>query len=632
MSDTTFQSLVTPISTNWAQDVNNATYRAIGTGFGGTAPTSPAEVRTNLGLTAQTGASLIGITPTGTVTATNVQNAIAQLASVGISSAVYINVKDAPYNAVGDGVANDTAAIQAAINACASTLGGTVYLPAGSYKITSQLSVPVVVAGSANVRLLGSGFASRIVAGAAISAMVNITGSFAAVDQLCFVANSNATYAIKVGNTASSPGLPQDGQTIGITNCKFELFPTAIYIWKYADVNVINNYFVGCTTSIHGADTYMDGRISGNYIQGGGPCILMEQGVGGTHSEGIIIDGNSIFSNGTNSGSGIVFKGGLEFKIVNNVIGEVTKYPSSAPAWGIELQGTTNSIAYGHISGNWIGGATLAGVKQAFGGISLTGSTTGVKITDNTISTLAGYGIDLNGAGVTYNVITDNLFTLVDTADMNVNNALNCIVRGNTFKADGVPGTTYTIIEQTNSSQLIATENSFLNKVPTKSSKSLYYSNFGLDVVTALNNSSRGLRGALMKATSPQSISNSTFTTITFGTTGWDTDSCITSPSRITTPSWATKAKVTASLAFNSSTAVGSRIIAIFKNGSSTYDYKGVTVSVSNSPQLWHTPCATTPWIPVTSGDYFEIVGFQDSGGALNTDPNYSTWFQVEFM
>ena len=45
-----------------------------------------------------------------------------------------INVKDPPYSAVGDGVADDTAAIQAAFND-----GKVIYLPAGTYRTTQPL-------------------------------------------------------------------------------------------------------------------------------------------------------------------------------------------------------------------------------------------------------------------------------------------------------------------------------------------------------------------------------------------------------------------------------------------------------------------------------------------------------------
>ena len=49
----------------------------------------------------------------------------------------WFNVRD--YGALGDGVTNDTVAIQAAITACAAAGGGTVYFPAGLYVISGAL-------------------------------------------------------------------------------------------------------------------------------------------------------------------------------------------------------------------------------------------------------------------------------------------------------------------------------------------------------------------------------------------------------------------------------------------------------------------------------------------------------------
>lgn len=48
------------------------------------------------------------------------------------------SIKD--FGAIGDGVANDTAALQAAINAI-PTIGGSLYIPAGRYKITSTINI-----------------------------------------------------------------------------------------------------------------------------------------------------------------------------------------------------------------------------------------------------------------------------------------------------------------------------------------------------------------------------------------------------------------------------------------------------------------------------------------------------------
>lgn len=50
-----------------------------------------------------------------------------------------INVKSAPYNAVGDGVADDTIAIRNAV--AASTLGDVIFFPKGSYKITDEIVI-----------------------------------------------------------------------------------------------------------------------------------------------------------------------------------------------------------------------------------------------------------------------------------------------------------------------------------------------------------------------------------------------------------------------------------------------------------------------------------------------------------
>jgi len=69
-----------------------------------------------------------------------------------------LNIKAAPYNAVGNGIADDTAAFQATLTASAN--GNTIYIPNGTYRITNTLSWPGN--GGANITLQGQSQAGTI--------------------------------------------------------------------------------------------------------------------------------------------------------------------------------------------------------------------------------------------------------------------------------------------------------------------------------------------------------------------------------------------------------------------------------------------------------------------------------------
>ena len=145
------------------------------------------------------GASVIGLTPTGGIAATNVQAAIVELdtekaskvdlASSGGAALVgylpagtgavatdvqsklreSVSVKD--FGAVGDGVTDDTAAIQLAVDS-AGTSG--VYLPKGTYKVSDKINIS-----AEGVTLVGAGRKATVIRQTdSTKDVFNVTGNY----------------------------------------------------------------------------------------------------------------------------------------------------------------------------------------------------------------------------------------------------------------------------------------------------------------------------------------------------------------------------------------------------------------------------------------------------------------------
>jgi hypothetical protein len=110
-----------------------------------------------------TDASLVTYTPAGT-------GAVERT----VRSVLRETVSVTDFGAVGDGATDDTAAIQAAMDAAVAAGGSTVRIPAGSYNISSQLQHK----GSVPIKLIGEGHRKTLlVATASFNAIIDLAGA-----------------------------------------------------------------------------------------------------------------------------------------------------------------------------------------------------------------------------------------------------------------------------------------------------------------------------------------------------------------------------------------------------------------------------------------------------------------------
>ena len=184
-----------------------------------------------------------------------------QIASVGSSSVQY-NVKAAPFNAVGNGIADDTAAIQAAITAATAT-AGTVIFPSGSYLVTDTLSVN----GSCTLTTDGSGFGALLIQTTNDKAIFNISSSFVSVKNLKFdCVASYSTSTIGVISVTSATGT-LFYNSITIDGCEFySSIPSAQF--SSLRINNVNKLVISnCTFTKPASAVLYEASVSLNSCQ-----------------------------------------------------------------------------------------------------------------------------------------------------------------------------------------------------------------------------------------------------------------------------------------------------------------------------------------------------------------------------
>ncbi|MEI8195254.1 MAG: glycosyl hydrolase family 28-related protein, partial [Phycisphaerae bacterium] len=208
------------------------------------------------------------------------------VSSPGVWTAATFNVKT-QYGAVGDGVTDDTTAIRNAITAAHLSPYSTVYLPTGTYLVTSMLQM------YSNLRFLGDGATLSIVKGgtAAISYSVFRPGSTGAP-------LSNITFQ----------NMAIDVSANGANNC---VNGTANNL-RFSNVNLWN-LTGGATITLYGVDhVYLTG--CNNY---GGTLYINNSSPAGNPARQIFIDSTNFY--GANDRPLFQNNGGMsQFAATNN--------------------------------------------------------------------------------------------------------------------------------------------------------------------------------------------------------------------------------------------------------------------------------------------------------------------------
>jgi hypothetical protein len=338
-------------------------------------------------LTNATDASLVSYYPAGA-------NAVARTAQAKLRESV--SVKD--FGAVGNGVADDTAAIQAAIDAAFTAGGGTVVVPQGVYRCRN-------VDVKRNVFLCGDGRATSKLrflpsgdnAADSLSYVILWTGSYGQISDLTIDGRGSSTYDVSIGNgiliTIDSGGYHRK-----LLNCEVEWFAgynaAAVGTTPGTGYGINANYL--STDIADGSNTYLTG---GNAIF-----------ANGTASE-LVIDNCQI---GFCDGFGIRYTNVGDSKLTNT-------YIANAVWCGIYAASNNKNMQFANVkvylcrrlnprgTTRDIIPFTLTG-SDSFGGVVLTGA--GHQAVNFEANECGSYGFMLGTNG--YSLSNSNLNLLAD--------------------------------------------------------------------------------------------------------------------------------------------------------------------------------------------------------------------------
>lgn len=181
-------------------------------------------------------------------------------AAVAGLTGLFFNVKS--YGAVGDGVADDGSAIQAANAAALLVGGGILFFPPGTYRSTTTITLGV------GVSAMGCGAtASKLrVDNGALSSLLNLTGTDTGVREV-----SGIGFGALSNFTGSLVQLVSGGPRVSFTDCAFggDTFSKGNAIFVNSSVNVASS-----TVSCLRCQMYVIANTSALVNQGAGRTVI----------------------------------------------------------------------------------------------------------------------------------------------------------------------------------------------------------------------------------------------------------------------------------------------------------------------------------------------------------------------
>jgi len=308
------------------------------------------------------------------------------------STPTWINVKASPYNAAGNGSTDDTAAIQAAVNALAAAGGGVLYIPPGNYKVTSTITWTA----NKSLRILGDGANATSIQRASAASpfhtfdVRNVTGGGVEVEHLNILNTVNAgafsddqvglyfaacnrvrLYGVQINSSANRVNIATE-----FSNCN-EVSVIACDLRGY-----VNAILSTGNTAVFDVVATTTATNSGSGVPTSGNVALTVSG-GTLHLTNVVTNGGDhglVLLSGTGATPGFVYVHDFE---VNNCHGDAVDLNTGAECWFEQL---------------WCSNQSISNSEAAYHGVNVGSSFDGWVVFDNCVfQHYSGHGIWIQG-------------------------------------------------------------------------------------------------------------------------------------------------------------------------------------------------------------------------------------------